>query len=500
MNWFVICIATIYGISALVRLVRWVAILQQKEYRFDRVRVFLLSSEGNAEFLRLLPSTSDFSRTGFKRPKLTQRAIVSALLSFGELLTLIFTPIIWYLRLEYVDSVGAILLLSIWLLFILVSIPLLVLLTAVPTSLVAQYQTMVMCRSAAKLLDFHTPLVIGITGSYGKSSTKQLLAHVLSKKYRVFATPRSFNTRYSVAQSIVIGYRGEEIVILEYGAYGPGEIRKLVSDLPANWAVITGFAPQHLGLFGSEDAILRAKAELLEALPPDGKAFVNGDDSGVQRIVSVATIEPSVPVLEFSVYSVPALKKTKLSSNGSLEIPYTGKLITTNLVGKHYVQTIAGVWAIAAELGMSEKSILSQLKSFVPTDTFMQRYVTRNAVTILDDGGTSNPRGFAAALEVLEQLEFAQKILITPGIVDLGNQSNSIHLELAKQAWSVGVSEVLYVGENGKGEFSTVFSPNRVLSERSAVQTALTTMPSGSVLLIEGRLPGWCEDILKQLL
>lgn len=498
MSMVIWAVAGLYMLVLLVRTVRWLALLQQKEYRLDRLWLFLKSTEGRAEVLHLLPAVSEFSRTGFKRPRLTARAIFSAVLVAIELVVLLWGVVGWSWLSFAPQALDEILLLSLWLTVIVLCVPLLVAVTAVPSSIIARVQTARMVRQAAALLAKKQPLIIGITGSYGKSSTKQLLAHVLRKKYSVFATPKSFNTRYSVAKSIVDGYSQEEIVIIEYGAYGPGEIKKLAAELRPNWAIITGFAPQHVGLFGSEEAIAQAKAELIRALPPDGKVFVNGDDKGVQRIVAAARgARPEI--IEFSVAQTSVLKRAKITTNGYLELPAAAEGVVTTLIGKHYLQTLAGVWTVAAALDITERMFAQQVSTFQVTDTFVTAVESKGGVHIIDDGGTSNPRGFAAALALLAELEYPQKILITPGIVDLGAQSVAIHRRLAEQAWAAGVSEVLYVGTNGLAEFSAVFGPTRVLTEQSAIAATLSALPHGTVVLIEGRMPGWCQALLMQI-
>ncbi len=497
MSGAVLIMFSVYVLLVLVRSIRWTAILQQKEYRLDRLKVFIESAEGVAELLHVIPTGIELTRTGFKRPKITLRSLVSWLLILAELSVSAGVGIGWYIA--QTPTTTSLILVAVWLTLVLFLVPVFVMLTAIPTSLIARYRTTQVSRQAGLLLATHSPLVIGITGSYGKSSTKQLLAHVLGKKYTVFATPRSFNTRLSVAQSVLRGYSGQKIVILEYGAYGPREIERLAADLPPSWAVITGFAPQHVGLFGSEDAIAQAKAELLLALPENGKVFSNADDTGVQRIIGAAESKRSLDITEYSISALTWLQRARLTAAGKLELPQAGKGISTQLVGKHYLQTIAGVWSVAQALGMTESAVFKRLESFEPSSNFVRNRTTKTGVHVIDDGGTSNPRGFAAALALLAELEYPQKVLVTPGIVDLGAQSDSIHRVLADQAWNVGVSEVLYVGGAGVDSFTAVFGARRIITERKAVETTLRSLPKGSVLLIEGRMPGWCADLLKRL-
>ncbi|MBP9819444.1 UDP-N-acetylmuramoyl-tripeptide--D-alanyl-D-alanine ligase [Candidatus Woesebacteria bacterium] len=488
--------ALIYCFLLLVRFSRWLSLLQQKEYRWDRIITHLQTPEGLEDLVGVIPPLSQLSWSRFKRPRPTARVITSAFLVLCLILLGAGAASLWWLGLGlgYWTVIAAV-----FAILVLLFMPALVLVSAIPTSLISRWQTSRMLRKAEQLLARHAPLVIGITGSYGKTSTKQLLAHVLRQKYSVFATPKSFNTRFSVAQSVVEGYKNEEIVILEYGAYAPGEIRALASRLTPAWAIITGFAPQHLGLFGSEESIVKAKAELLQALPNHGKAFVNGNDPAVQRIVKAAHLPASLSFQKFAWEDYSWLKKAKMSNSGELFIQHQNRSVKTAFVGLHYRSIIAAVARVAEELKMSQLAVIKRLSTFEPSSAFITTRQTENGSFIIDDGGTSNPKGFAAALDLVSQLEYPKKILVTSGIVDLGEKTQSIHQELAQLAWQAGVSEVLFVGQQGKVAFTSVFTSARVIDDIVEVKTVLENLPAGSLLLIEGRQPGWCQKSIDAL-
>ncbi len=490
-------------IVGLIRLVRWLSIIQEKEYRWDRLKIFIFSSKGLRELVRVVPRPSDITRSGFKRPRRTGRVIVIAVIAISYIYNLIQISDTWVRQLDYqqgADLMGSLFLLSIYIL-----IPAFVLLAIIPTVVISSFQTNLTLLRAKRKLNQQKPMVIGITGSYGKTATKQLLAHILNEVEPVFATPKSFNTRYSVARSILKSYKSEKIAILEYGAYAKGEIAKLASWFQPTIAVITGLTSQHLGLFGTQQAIIEAKSELVTSLPRQGAVVYNALDEGVQQIVKLGVHNWQIkhhtnqePIL---ISCNPKMSKQAfeyvVEKSGQLTILAGKRKIVTNLIGMQYAQTVELAVTIGARLKLSEAAILHAISTFSPGDNFIQIRKTKSGGTIIDDGGTANPAGFKAALELLQQSEPKNKWLITPGIVDLGLESKSVHQKLADFSASF-VQKVLYADWNGRAEFEEKFGTN-CETDRELIIKHLKQMDSDVVLLIEGRMPGWINETIKSL-
>ena len=169
----------------LVRWSRWLAIVQQKEYRLDRLFAYIKSVEGKRELLRVIPKLGDFTREGFKRPKPTTR--ITFVLIFSSL------PVAYLLWLFFVADIITASVLGV---LGYLCLPAVIFLAVAPSYLISEMMTVLALRRAKMLVNKSHPKVIGITGSYGKTSTKLLLAHILGGKYRVFTTPKSFNQRY----------------------------------------------------------------------------------------------------------------------------------------------------------------------------------------------------------------------------------------------------------------------------------------------------------------
>jgi UDP-N-acetylmuramoyl-tripeptide--D-alanyl-D-alanine ligase len=311
-----------------------------------------------------------------------------------------------------------------------------------------------------------------------------ILVQLLLNKYKVFTPPKSFNTRYSIAKYIMRYYQNEEVVILEYGAYRKGEIKELTSYFPPKFAVITGITKQHVGLFGSMENLVTAKSELIQALPEDGIVFANGDDSTVLKMVKDAN--KKVIYFSFNEPRCP-IKKPRLKRYGQIEFNFGGKIISTRIVGKHYLTNILGAITVAKYLGIKDNDISEALNTFVPNELFVQIRHHQSGASIIDDSGTSNPKGFEASLAIVKHLKKTTNILIFSGIVDLGNDSSELHSKLAKQAGKV-FQKVLYTGKEGVVEFRDIFEQELSTSEVE-INDVLNNADKNTVILIEGRIP-----------
>lgn len=274
--------------------------------------------------------------------------------------------------------------------------------------------------------------VIGITGSYGKTSTKQILSHILSKKYRVLSTPRSHNTPMGLALSINNNDLNEyDIFIAEMGARNIGDIAELCEFCPPEYAVITGICPQHLESFGSIENIVKAKGEILSGCK---KAVISKD------CISLFEAYPC-PKLDADCVS-----DIKTSSDGSgFTLTLGGKTVKahTKLLGKHAVENIALAARLAYELELTPQEIAEAIESLEYVEHRLQ-LIKSGEVNILDDGYNSNVKGAAAAVEVLKSFD-GKKIVVTPGLVELGLLEESENRMLGSHL--AGLDYVILVGE-----------------------------------------------------
>lgn len=349
-------------------------------------------------------------------------------------------------------------------------------------------------------------VVIGITGSYGKTSTKQLLRHVLKTKFRVFATGQSHNTLFSVTSDIVRYLSDEQThAIIEYGAYKRGEIKQLAELIKPQIAIITGIAKQHYGLFKSFENLKKAKFELLESLPGDGLAFINCDDKNTKDLQSMSD-QYHIPwrCFETNKWKAENFNVVNGCLNFCLQTAEEKFIIKTNLPGDIYTENIKAVLCVAEHLGIPAKMASGAIKSFEPTDHFIGRSVGMNQSTLLDDGGTSNPKGFESAIRIAESMRYLKKVLVTSGIVDLGDASDQVHEELGKAAEKV-FDIIFYTGADGYDPFLKGWNKIsgskeffRIL-ENSDLGKLQKEVDKSTLVLIEGRLPARVIKLLKSI-
>jgi len=473
-----------------VRLLRWLAVVQQKEYRLDRIILFLKSKEGKQDFFRLVPKPHDFTRTGLKRPVQTMRVKAITFLSLLILMILMRLFLFGITDSEIFFQI----LYFIFLAMIYTFLPIIVVLAITPTAFLSYIYTFYQLSKAQGKFAKMKPLVIGITGSYGKTTTKLILDHVLSKRYQTFVTPKSFNTKYSVPKSINKGFSNQKIAILEYAAYTKGEIKFLTKYFKPDIAIITGLAPQHLGLFGSLQNIVQAKSELVKALADKTRVFVNARDEGTLKIAKAGGAEKTIA---FSgKQSVVKLDNVKINEEGGLSFSWKGHTVNTSLVGEHYLDAIRAAIVLAKYLEIPDQIIVKALSTFKQPDYFINLKKGPNSAVLIDDGRSCNPEGFKAALELLAWYKAKGKktVLVTAGIVDLGDKSATIHKQLAGEAKNI-VDLVLYAGEDGKDQFKKVFA-NQLKGSRLAVMEELDIFNQDTVILIEGKIPRWLEKKL----
>ncbi len=490
--WLNLLILTLFLPLYFIRGLLWLTRLQQKEYRWDRYLNFLTNKTARPDLLKIFPAKKDFTRTGLTRPQITARIIVvTLLLDLSVLLILIlFWNRVWWL---WLFACGSIILL----------LPLLVLIVSLPTALIFKQQVKYFMVAAQQKIEQSKPHIIGITGSYGKTSTKILLAHVLRKKTPVFATQRSFNTRLSLSKDIAQRYQGEKIMVLEYAAYKKGEIKWLAKKIRPDWAVITGLAAQHLAIFKSINNIIQAKAELITALPADGLVFINAQDKGTKKITHYAQQKIAGNTKQIISYTGPKAKhkfsSVHLNNKAQLCFNYQNTKITTQLVGRRYLSAVRAAITIARQMELTTQQIGTALETFTPPPWFVTLKQQSSKFWLLDDGRTTNPAAFTDVIDLSQQIavikNIQQRYLITSGIIDLGPKSTTIHQQLAKKAQPI-FDKVIYTGPAGKEQFSAVFNHN-LIDQKEKIKKLLTNLSEHDLVVTEGWIPIWLQNFLK---
>lgn len=293
-------------------------------------------------------------------------------------------------------------------------------------------------NDAKKLLRQSPDLtVIGVTGSYGKTSVKFYLQALLQEHFQVLVTPESYNTPMGVVKTIRESLTpAHEIFICEMGARYVGDIKEICDIVHPKHGVITSIGPQHLETFGGMENIVNTKFELADALPDGAFLFLNGDNEWIQDR-SVAYRNRKVIFYRNQVsgegYQAGEISLSQLGTSFEVTSPDGEKeTFQTKLVGEHNVINIIGAIAVANTLGIPLKELKVPVRRLRPVPHRMQM-LEQGKVTMIDDAYNSNPVGSKAAVETLAMFD-GIRILITPGMVELGKEEDSYNYKFGTYA------------------------------------------------------------------
>jgi UDP-N-acetylmuramoyl-tripeptide--D-alanyl-D-alanine ligase len=286
--------------------------------------------------------------------------------------------------------------------------------------------------AAAKLAGRPDLIRIGITGSYGKTSTKFILDAILSEKYDVLASPSSINTPMGL--TILIREQLEQhhqVFIAEMGARRAGEIRELAELVKPRYGVITSIGPQHLETFGSLENIAKTKFELIEELPGDGVGFFGADDGETDALYERAACEKYRAGIGggFLYMRAEDIEAGEFGSRFTLcDNEGNRAACVTKLLGRHNIANIVLCGAVAARLGMTMEQIARGVKRVRPIEHRLMLMRGENGESlVIDDAFNSNPAGAKAALDVLSQFKSRRRLIVTPGMVELGEKQNDLN-------------------------------------------------------------------------
>lgn len=359
-------------------------------------------------------------------------------------------------------------------------------------------------READRRMRAYPGRVIGITGSYGKTSTKLILADLLASRYRVLKTPAGVNTTMGITRVI----REElsdthEYFVVECSAYGPGEIRAVCDIVHPSLGILTAVGIQHLERFGTPDRIAEAKYELLASLPAGAPAVVNADDPMCLRLAQRARAEGK-RVLLYGMGETEAglaIRGTDMTlrSRGTSFRVVAGDGETigfeTRLLGRWNLSNILAGLAAAVECGVPLSAMRDAVAALAPAPRRLEVKEEAGIVKILDVAN-SNPRGAEMALEVLAQFPGGSRILITPGMVELGSSEAEENRRFGEKAAATCDYVVLVGAEQTRpireGLAQRGFPADRVLMAKNADEVAdrlAGIVRQGDVLLYENRLP-----------
>lgn len=298
--------------------------------------------------------------------------------------------------------------------------------------------------------------VIAITGSVGKTTTKDLTAGILQTFGPTIAPKSSFNNEVGMPLTVLRADKHTRYLVLEMGASGPGHLQYLTKIAPPDIAVELTVGRAHLGGFGSVPALAHAKAELVEGLAKGGTAILNRDDQNVYNMASLA----NGPVVFFSAAgkSGADVRAThiKLDDNScpafDLEAGDVLKRVHLGLVGRHQVSNALAAISVCLTLGLNSSQVVETLNNLRAESPHRMNVFEANGATFIDDSYNANPDSMKAGLEVLGRLgeRGNRRIAVLGVMLELGKTSASLHREVGRLADEAGVDVLITVGEGAE--------------------------------------------------
>lgn len=357
-------------------------------------------------------------------------------------------------------------------------------------------------KCTATLSDAKDLIKIGITGSFAKTSVKEILKTILSTKYKVLATPKSYNTPMGICKC-VNSYDGtQDVFICEMGARYVGDIKEIVNMVKPDCAIITGVSNQHLSTFGSTDAIVSTKYELIQGLKEGSFAVFSADNHISKGMSYTCRKEGKVtPILagvqqsdDYGVYATD-IESDKNGSTFTLNFDGEAVSVTTKLIGKHNITNICQAAAVAYKLGMRPEEIALGVSLVKVVSHRLEVSDNGRGMTIIDDSYNSNVEGTIAALDVFATFE-GRKIIITPGLVELGRMEDLENFRFGQRLAKV-VDYAILVGHpncykirNGMLEGGFPLEKIKIVKELPEAIKHLTEITKeGDVVLFENDLP-----------
>ncbi len=304
-------------------------------------------------------------------------------------------------------------------------------------------------QAVHKLESMNNLKVIGITGSYGKTSSKNILSDILNVKYNALPTPKNFNTPVGLIITIN-NYldKFNDLFIAEMGAFKRGEIKELCDLVKPTYGILTKVGTAHLESFGSQENIQKGKFELIESLPSDGIGVLNGDD----ELQVNYKLKNNCKILWIGIHNKDVdvrATNIKLTATGTtFDCIFKGDkekyTFTTKLLGEANVYNILAGIALGHALGISIKQLQAGVKKVNAVEHRLELKKYKN-INIIDDAYNSNPVGSKMAIDVLNLMP-GKKIVVTPGMIELGDKEYELNFEFGKHIASCA-DEVILVGE-----------------------------------------------------
>jgi UDP-N-acetylmuramoyl-tripeptide--D-alanyl-D-alanine ligase len=332
--------------------------------------------------------------------------------------------------------------------------------------------------------------VVGITGSVGKTTTKDLLHHCLSAGFRTAASERSLNNELGVPLTLVNAPADVEWIVLEMGARGPGHIHALTDLTRPDVGVVTRVAMAHIEFFGDLEGVYRAKRELVQSLPASGMAALNFDDPLVRRM----GVDSPSPVLGFGTVSDADVRAEGVALNDDLQArfslvsPWGSGEVALRLHGAHQVSNALGAATVALWGGVPLEGVLGALATVMPPDLRMQVSRPSRGPVLVVDCYNANPTSTEAALHAMASLGAERKVALLGLMAELGDGAPEAHRQITALAHDLGVEVIGYQTD--------LYGPESVTTVEEAV-ARIGQLGEADALLIKGSRMAHLEEVVR---
>ncbi|MCU1669755.1 MAG: murF [Blastococcus sp.] len=352
---------------------------------------------------------------------------------------------------------------------------------------------------------------LAITGSSGKTSTKDLLGQVLAAAGSTVSPPGSYNNDIGLPLTVLSADEQTRFLVLEMGARGPGHIARLCGVAPPQVGVVLNVGSAHLGEFGSPEGIAQAKGELVEALPEDGTAVLNADDP---RVLGMAS-RTRARVLTTGWSADAAVRATEVSLDDAARAHFTLAAdgeehpVALRVVGEHQVANALSAAGAALAVGVAPAAVAAALSSAEPRSRWRMEVGRRpDGVTVVNDAYNANPESMRAALGALAGLPGTRRIAVLGAMAELGPGAAAEHERLGRAAAAAGVDLVVAVGADAVGIADGAIAAGRHpgkesvhVPDRAAARELLAPqLRPGDVVLVKASRSYGLEQLAEDLL
>lgn len=432
----------------------------------------------------------DLIQKKLKKPVLTKKTIF--LISFAIILEIIFIYFLFLKVKSFYWFTFSTLIFDLLTLFI---VSVIVLLFQIPTVFL---RNKIIEKAKKKRERFKSLLVIGITGSYGKTSTKEFLNAILSSKFKVLSTPAHQNTDIAISEVILKKLNESfEIFIVEMAAYKLGEIRSPCQIVKPKIGILTGINEQHMATFGSQENIVKTKFELIDSLPEKGTAILNWDNNFIKaqnKSFKLKIIKYSISEKENIWAENIKVEKESVFFRAICKDGDSADF-RVNVLGSHNVLNILGAASCAKELGMTLREIAKACEKITLEENAMKLKKGVNEINIIDSTYSANPDGVISHLEYLK-IWPGKKAIIMPCLIELGKASIEVHKRIGQKIAEVCDLAIIITKErfkeikegainSGQGRVEILFMEN----PEKIFEKIKTFYNSPDVILLEGRIP-----------